>query len=127
LPIPQQKWEDISMDFIIGLPKVQGKDCIFVVVDRLTKFAYFFSITTTYTTIQLVDLFFKEIFILHGLPKRIVSDGKNKFMSMFWQELFQLSGTNLIPSTKYHPQIDGQIEIVNKWIEGYLRHYVIGQ
>ena len=115
------------MDFIIGLPKVQGKDCIFVVVDRLTKFAYFFSITTTYTTIQLVDLFFKEIFILHGLPKRIVSDGKNKFMSMFWQELFQLSGTNLIPSTKYHPQIDGQIEIVNKWIEGYLRHYVIGQ
>lgn len=102
LPIPQQKWEDISMDFITGLPKVQGKDCIFVIVNRFTKFAHFFAITITYTTIQLADLIFKEIFRLHGLPKKIVSDMDNKFMSMFWQELFQLNGTNLTPSTSYH-------------------------
>ena len=45
LPIPEQKWESISMDFITGLPKVQGKDCIYVVVDRLTKFVHFFAIS----------------------------------------------------------------------------------
>jgi hypothetical protein len=49
LPIPEQKWESISMDFITGLPQVQGKDCIYVVVDRLTKFAHFFSIPSKYS------------------------------------------------------------------------------
>ncbi|KAH9316788.1 hypothetical protein KI387_044526, partial [Taxus chinensis] len=64
---------------------------------------------------------------LHGLPKNIVSDRDNRFMSTFWQELFRLAGTELTPSTSYHPQTDGQTEIVNKWIEGYLRNYVSGQ
>jgi hypothetical protein len=61
---------------------------------------------------------------LHGLPKTIVSDRDNKFMSTFWQELFRLVGTALTPSTSYHPKTDGQTEIVNKWVEGYLRNYV---
>lgn len=104
------------MEFITGLPKVQCKDSIFVVVDRLTKFAHFFSITITYTTTQLNDLFFKEIFIWHVLPRRFMSDRDNKFIRLFWKELFRLSGTNLTPSTSYHPQIDGHIEIVNKWV-----------
>ena len=59
LPIPTQKWESISMDFITGLPKVFGKDCIFVVVDRLTKFAHIFVVNTTFTTAQVAELFFK--------------------------------------------------------------------
>ncbi len=62
LPIPDRKWESISMDFITGLPRVQGRDCIYVVVDCLTKFAHFFSIPSTYTTAQVEDLFFREIF-----------------------------------------------------------------
>ena len=66
----------------------------------------------------MADLFFKEIFRLHGLPSFIVSHRDSKFMSTFWQEFFRLCGTNLTPSTSYHPQIDGQTEIVNKWVEG---------
>ena len=115
------------MDFITGLPRVQGRDCIYVVVDRLTKFAHFFAIPSTYTAAQVADLFFREIFRLHGLPRFIVSDRDSKFMSVFWQELFSLCGTDLTPSTSYHPQTDGQTEIVNKWVEGYLRNYVTAQ
>ena len=74
LPIPEQKWESISMDFISGLPKVQGRDCLYVVVDRLTKFAHFFSISSDYSAAQVAELFFREVFRLHGLPKTIVSD-----------------------------------------------------
>ena len=127
LPIPEQKWESISMDFITGLPKVQGRDCLYVVVDRLTKFAHFFSISSDYSATQVAELFFREVFKLHGLPKTIVSDRDSRFTSAFWQELFRLVGTKLATSTSYHPQSDGQTEIINKWIEGYLRNYKTGQ
>eukprot|EP00253_Pinus_taeda_P004896 PITA_04896 len=80
LPIPEGKWESISMDFITGLPIVQGKDCIFVVVDRLMKYTHFFAISTHYTAAQVAELFFREIFRLHGLPKTIVSDRDSHFM-----------------------------------------------
>lgn len=84
-----------------------GKDCIFVVVDRLTNYAHLFYIAITYIAVQVADLFFREVFKLHMLPKEIVSDRENKFMSMFWQEFFSLSGTSLAHNTSYHPQIDG--------------------
>jgi len=61
------------MDFIIGLPKFQGKDCIYVVVDILTKFAHFYAILIDYNAIQLVELFFREVFRIDGLPQNIVS------------------------------------------------------
>lgn len=114
------------MDFIIGLPKIYTRDCIFVVVDRLTKFAHFYAISATYTAMQVADLFFKKKFRLHGLPNTIVSDRDSKFLSLFWQELFKLCGTKLTPSTSYHPQTDGKTENVNKWVEGYLRNYISG-
>ena len=81
------------MDFITSLPKYFGKDCIYVVVDRLNKFAHFFSVTSSFSATQVADLFFKEIFRLHGLPKSIVSDRDGRFMSAFWQEIFRLVGT----------------------------------
>ena len=95
-----------------------------MVVDHLTKFNHFFPIPSTYTAAQVADLFFGEIFRLHGLLSFIVSDRDNKFMSTFWQELFRLCGTDLTPSTSYHLQIDGQTKIVNKCVEGYMRNYV---
>jgi hypothetical protein len=74
LPIPKQKWESVSMDFITWLPKVQGKDCIYVVVDRLTNYAHLFPITYYFKASQVAELFWKEIFRLHGLPGNIASD-----------------------------------------------------
>jgi hypothetical protein len=91
-----------------------------VVVDSLTNFSHFFSISMDYSASQVEDLFFREVFRLHGLPKTVVSDSYSRFMSTFWHELFWLVGTELTPSTSYHPQTDGQTEIVNKWVEGYL-------
>jgi hypothetical protein len=93
LPILEKKWESISMDFITGLPKVQGKDCIYVVVDRLTKFAHFYVISTDYSAIQVAELFFREVFRLHGLQQNIVSDMDSRFINTFWRELFRLVGT----------------------------------
>jgi hypothetical protein len=56
-----------------------------------------------------------------------VSDRDSRIIGTFWGDLFQLVGTELTPNTSYHPQIDGQTDIVNKWVEGYLRNYVGGQ
>ena len=103
LPISKGKWESILMNFITGFPMVQGCDCIYVVVDMLTKYAHFFPIPTKFFASQVAELFFKEIFWLHRLPKTIVSDRDNNFMGEFWQELFRLVGIELTPSTNYHP------------------------
>jgi len=115
------------MDFITGLPKVHGGDCIFLVVDCLTKFSHFCSISMDFSASQVVDLFFRDIFRLSGLPKMIVSDRDNIFMSIFWEDFFSLVGIELIPNIRYHPQTDEQTNIVNKWVEGYLHNYVVGQ
>jgi len=115
------------MDFIIGLPKVYGRDCIYMVVEKLTKYVHLFVIPTKYSASQVAYLFFKEVFRLHGLPWNIISDRDNRFLSVFWQELFRLSKTALTPNTSYHPQTYGKTNIVNKWIEGYLKNYVAGQ
>jgi hypothetical protein len=114
------------MDFITVLRKVQVKDYIYVVVDRLTKFSHFYAIPTEYSAVQVAELFFREVFRLQGLSKNI-SDRDSRFIGTFWRELFRLVGIELTPSTSYHPQKDGQTEIVNKWVEGYLRNYVRGQ
>ena len=64
-----------------------------MVVDRLTKFDHLFAVTYSFSAAQVADIFFKEIFRLHGLPKSIVSDRDGRFMSAFWKELFRLVGT----------------------------------
>ena len=78
------------MDFITGLPKYLGKDCKYVVVDRLKTFYHLFSVTSYFSAAQVADIFFKETFRLHRLPKSIVSDRDNRFMSAFWKEIFGL-------------------------------------
>ena len=78
-----------------------------MVVYRLTKFAHLFYVTTTFTIAQVAELFFKEVFRLHGFPKSIVSDRDSIFFSAFWKELFKMVGKNLTPRESCHPQIDG--------------------
>jgi hypothetical protein len=96
------------------------------VVDRLTKFAHFYAISTDYSAVQVAKLFFKEVFRLHGLPRNIIRDKDSQFIGTFWRELFRLVGKESTPNTNYHAQTDGQTKIVNKWVEGYLRNYVGG-
>lgn len=120
LSIPVGVWEDISMDFIA----FQRFTVIFVVVDRFSKAAHFGMLPTQFTVVQVAELFTKMICKLHGMPKSIVSDRDPIFLSKFWQQLFRLSGTKLRMSTAYHPQSDGQTEVVNKALQQYLRCFV---
>ena len=102
LPIPNQIWEDISMDFIDGLPNSNGNTTIFVVVDRLSKYAHFIALSHPYTATEVAQAFFDNVFRLHGMPKSIVCDRGQTFTSLFWKELFRLNGTEFNFSTAYH-------------------------
>src|SRR6266540_2758936 len=113
--VPEWKWEEISMDFIIGLPRTQsGHDSIWVIVDHLTKVAHFIPVRETYQGPKLAELYMTRIVCLHGVPKKIVSDRGTQFTSRFWERLHDSLDTQLNFSSAYHPQTDGQTERVNQ-------------
>ena len=109
LKVPEWKWEEITMDFIVGLPRTQrGHDFIWVIVDRLTKVAHFIPVNIIYSGAKLAELYISRIVCLHGVPKKIISDRGSQFTSRFWEKLHDSLDTKLRFSTAYHPQIDGQ-------------------
>ena len=84
LPMPEWKWDRVTMDFVVGLPRTRkGYDSIWVIVDRLTKSAHFLPVHTTYTVAQYAQLYIQHIVSLHGVPTSIVSDRGPQFTSRF--------------------------------------------
>ncbi|GKF37393.1 putative reverse transcriptase domain-containing protein [Tanacetum coccineum] len=107
--IPVWKWERITMDFITKLPRtLSGYDSIWVIVDRLTKSAYFILMNEKYKMEKLTRLYLKEIVCRHGMLVLIISDRDPHFASRFWRSLQKSLGKNLDMSTAYHPETDGQ-------------------
>jgi hypothetical protein len=108
------------MDFIKGLPCVNGKTVLLIVVDRFSKAAHFIPLSHPYTTTTVAHTFFDMVVHLHGIPSSIVFDCDLVFTSSFWRELFALFGVKLNLSSAFHPQLDGQAKAINKIIEMYL-------
>jgi transposase InsO family protein len=120
--VPEWKWEEIAIDFIVGFPRTQwGYDSIWVIVDRLTKVAHFIPIKTTYSRPQLAELYMSRIVCLHGVLKKTVSDRGTQFTSKFWERLHETLDTQLRFNSAYHPQTNGQTERVNPILEDMLK------
>ena len=106
LPVPDRPWQDISMDFVVGLPKSHCFDAIWVVVDRLSNQRHFSPCKTTINAKGLTELFIDNVFRLHGLPNSIISDRGQQFASDFWGHLCSCFGISVRLSTAFHPQTD---------------------
>jgi len=107
LEVPSHAWHTVSLDFIEGLPRSGAANCILVVVDKFSKYAYFLPLCHPFSAAKVARLFLDSVYKLHGMPQAIISDRDRIFTSQFWQQLFTLSGTKLCISSAYHPQSDG--------------------
>lgn len=99
----------------------KGYSVIMMVIDKFNKYSHFVPLSHPYTAVNIAQQFIDHILKLHGIPQSMVSDRDAVFTSLFWKEIFRLSGTQLLMSSAYQPQTDGQTTAMNKWLEGYLR------
>ena len=124
IPIPSQPFEVVSMDFIPELPVSNGFDNVLVIVDKLTKYAIFIPTTVKINEIDSARLFFKHVITKFGIPRQIISDRDTRWRGDFWKEICRLMGMKRSLTTSYHPQADGQTEVMNQALEISIRAYV---
>jgi hypothetical protein len=109
LSIPEWKWDDISMDFIVGLRLTACKfDSIWVIINQLSKSAHFIPVHTCYDAQRYEEIYIACVLCLHGVTKTIISNRGSQFVAHFWEKLHASLGTHLIHSSAYHPQTDDQ-------------------
>nr|KYP43124.1 Retrotransposable element Tf2 [Cajanus cajan] len=126
IEIPKWKWDSITIDFVVGLPRsARNSDAIWVIVDRLTKCAHFSPVNIKWSLEKLTQTYVREIVRLHGVPSSIIFDRDPRFTSRFWQSLHQALGTKLKLTSAYHPQTDGQLERTIQSLEDLLRACVL--
>jgi len=113
LEISQEPWQEISIDIIGPLPKSNGMDVIVVIVGRFTKMIHLKAIMTNVSSEGIAKIYRDDIWKLHGIPRKILSDRRLQFASKFMEELTKALGTKRQLLTAYHPQTDGQTERIN--------------
>ena len=127
LPTPAHPLDWISLDFITGLPSSKWQnntyDAVLVIVDMLTKFAWYFPCTKDINTDGFAIMFYDDFVRNVGMPANIVSDRDTLFTSEYWSILCHNLAVNRRLSTAYHPQTDGQTERQNQTLKHYLRAY----
>jgi len=125
LPIAQHPFHTVSMDFLLGLPRTtRGNDQILTIVDKFTKFVHFIPLPVTATAVEVVDIFLTQVFRIHGLPRRLISDRDSKFTGKFfsrWKKVLKIEHSM---TSAHHSKMDGASEIMNRWIADYLRGFV---
>ena len=127
LPVPEQRWKDIAIDFIVELPESEGCNAILSVTDRLTKMRHFIPCRAGQrgtSAEETAKLMYRHVYKLHGLPDTIVSDRGTQFVSAFWVAYCKILSIKRKLSTAYHPETDGQSERSNQWLEEYLRLFI---
>ena len=124
IPLLERKWQQITTNLVINLLESEGMTTIAVFVDRLTKMGHFVPFKKAITAQQYARLFIDHVFKLHGLLEVIIFGCDPRFLSKFGDELFVHLGMDLRSSTAFHPQTDGQSEVINWVMENFLRPYV---
>jgi len=122
--VPEKPWTHLTVDFIMKLLVVAGKDAILVVCDRLSKMTYFVATTEETSAEGLARLFRDNVWKLHRLPESVVSDRGPQFAAELTKELNRMLEIEMRLSTAFHPQMDGQTERMNQELEQYLRFFV---
>lgn len=124
LRVPDHSWQHIAMDFKAFPKDRHGYDCAYVVIDRMCKQTFTIPCYQTVTAKDMARLYVDNVYRVHGAPESIVSDRGPQFISDFWNEFTRILGIQLKLSTAFHPQTDGQTEIMNQYLDQRLRPFV---